>query len=108
MVTQISEPDWKLFRRLHSIVLDRFCQIVLSEVVQLASDSDKDSHTRYLDVYELIQKRDEEIGLTFNELKRSTAFMKLARMRSLGFVSDDEFAGFSSATQAVIAVYLDL
>jgi hypothetical protein len=31
-VRQISEADWKLFRQLHALALERFCEGVLSEV----------------------------------------------------------------------------
>jgi hypothetical protein len=36
-VRQISEADWKLFRQLSALALERFCEGVLSEVGRLAS-----------------------------------------------------------------------
>ena len=39
MVRQISEADWKLFRHLHALALERFCESVLSEVGRLVSSS---------------------------------------------------------------------
>ncbi len=36
MVHTISEPDWKLYRQLHPIALERFCQRVLSDLERLA------------------------------------------------------------------------
>jgi hypothetical protein len=104
----ILESDWKLFRRLRPIALDRFCKRVLSEVVRRASASAKDSHAQYLDVYQLIQERDEELGDAFNDLRRSTAVLCLARMRALGLVTDEEFAEFGSETQRKVAVFLEL
>ena len=32
MQRTISESDWKLFRQLHALALERFCERVLSEV----------------------------------------------------------------------------
>ena len=32
MQRTITEPDWKVFRQLHPVALDRFCQRVLAEV----------------------------------------------------------------------------
>ena len=51
----ISEPDWKLFRRLQSVALDRFCQGVLAEIEGIASDADKTHHERYLAVFQRIK-----------------------------------------------------
>ncbi len=106
MQREISEADWKLLRRLEPIALERFCQRVLSEIIRLASNDAKGSHARYLEMYELIQNRDEELGAAFNEMKRSAAFLRLTNMRSLGLVTDEEFAEFSSETQAAVALFL--
>lgn len=107
MQRQISEADWKLMQRLQPIALERFCQAILSEVVKLASDTAQGSHARYLKVFKLIQQRDEEIGEAFNEMKRSTSLFKLARMRSLGLMTEEEFAGFSSETKDLVSLFLD-
>jgi len=68
MALQISESDWKLLRRLQPIALERFCQIVLTDVTRLASDSTKSAHARYLEAYTLFQERDEELGAAFNDM----------------------------------------
>ena len=107
MQRQISESDWKLLRRLQPVALERLCQGILAEVVQLASGATRGSHARYLEVFKLVRERDEEVGEAFDELKRSTAYRKLARMRSLGLVTDGEWAGFGAETQAVVALFLE-
>jgi hypothetical protein len=38
---EIGEPDWKLFRQLHPIARERFCERVLSELGPLASKTGK-------------------------------------------------------------------
>ena len=108
MERRISEPDWKLLRRLEPVALERFCQRVLSEVVRLAAGASKGSHQTYKEVYELIEKRDGELGDAFDGIRRSTAFIQLARIRSLGLVTDEEFSGFSVETQAVVALFLEV
>ena len=35
----ISESDWRLFRKLQPLALERFCERVLSEINQISSDS---------------------------------------------------------------------
>jgi hypothetical protein len=59
-VRQISEADWKLFRQLSALALERFCEGVLSEVGRLASGNEKSAHQRYLAVLKRLQRRDKE------------------------------------------------
>jgi hypothetical protein len=56
MTRQIPESDWKIFRQLHPVALERFCERTLSEVGRLASDTGKSAHERYLAVFRLIQR----------------------------------------------------
>jgi hypothetical protein len=104
----IYEPDWKLFRQLQPLALDRFCQRVLAEVSRLAADTDQSSHQRYLAVFKLLKERDEQLADAFNDPRRSTALVQLARMRSQGLLTGEEFARFSPETRASVQVFLDL
>lgn len=79
MVRTISEPDWKLFRQLRPLALERFCQRVLSAIEGLIQDSAKTSHERYLAIYDLVQQRDRELADTFNDPRRPMAFRVLAK-----------------------------
>jgi hypothetical protein len=106
MLPGISEPDWKLFRQLHRIALERFCERVLSEVGQLASDTGKSAHERYLAVFKRIQKRDKDLADGFDDMRRSTAWRQLAIIRSLGLLTDEEFARFSPDTQDAVRLFL--
>lgn len=102
MNRQISESDWKVFRKIRVAALDRFCQRVLDEVSRLAADTGRSSHHRYLAVFDLVQQRDKELANTFDDARRSTALLQLAQMRSQELLTDEEFALFSSDTRALI------
>lgn len=106
MSIDFPESDWKVFRRLERIALERFCERVLSQVTSIASDSSRSHHERYLDVYKLVQSQDRELGAAFNDLKRSTALWKLARIDSLGLLSDEEFGELSEETRERVAFLL--
>jgi hypothetical protein len=106
MTRQISEADWKVFRQLHQIALDRFCERVLSEINKIASGSEGSAHERYLKVYKLIERRDKELGEAFNDMRRSTAWMQLAIIRRQGLLTEEEFARFSPETRGVMQVFL--
>lgn len=101
MINTIAESDWKRVQKLKTQALDRFCRRILDEIAAASADS-KPFHARYIDVYALVQQRDEQIANTFNDLRRSTAIISLASMRSLGLITDEELAGFTIETQAIL------
>jgi hypothetical protein len=104
----IPEADWKVFRQLHPLALDRFCQRVLAEVGRLAAETGAGSHQRYLAVFKLLQRRDEELADSFDNPRRSTALIQLARIRAEGLLTDEEFARFSAETRASVQLFLDV
>ena len=106
MSREISEADWKQFRQLHQIALERFCERVLSEVGRLVSDTGKNPHEQYGAVFKLLQRRDKELAEAFDDLRRSTAWRQLAILRSRGLLTEEEFSRFSPETQSVVQVFL--
>jgi len=87
----IKESDWKVFRRLHSIALERYCQRVLEEVMLAATCNDS-YHDCYLKVYRLMQDRDRTIARAFDDLRRSTALVRLVNIISEGLLTDEELS----------------
>lgn len=61
----IKEADWKVFRELRKIALERFCKRILLEVQDVA-ERDTSYHDRYLQVFRLIHERDDDIAAAFN------------------------------------------
>jgi len=103
MTRNFPESDWRLFRQLHSIALERYCQKVLDEIAQLAVDSQTTAHQRYLKIYKAIQDRDRIIEEAFNDLRRSTALMRLITIHSYGLITNDEVSRFTQDTRDVIS-----
>ncbi|MBP1202185.1 hypothetical protein JOD97_000199 [Duganella sp. 1411] len=99
----IAESDWKHLRKLQPVLLDRYCRQILSEVEKAASRHEEAAHPRYLAVCKLIQERDRELGQTFNDMRRSQAFLSILLLRRNGLFTDDEFAGFGDETKDKIA-----
>ena len=102
MLRAISESDWKLFRQLRPIALERFCQRVLAEVERIASDGSKTSHERYLAVFKLIEKRDRELAVAFDDPRRSTALQQLAWIHSYALLTDEEMDRFTPETRDIV------
>ena len=106
MTREISESDWKIFRQLHPIALERFCERVLSEIGPLTSETGKSAHERYLAVFKLLQRRDKELAEAFDDLRRSSAWYQLAVIRARGLLTEEEFARFSPETRGAVQVML--
>ena len=102
MSQRIAESDWKRFRQLHSIALERFCQKILSEVESVSTDGSKNFHQRYLDIYKIIERRDKELSKVFNDPRRSAALMQLVSIYDLGLITDAELNGFSQEVVCVV------
>ena len=108
-MNEMPERDWKhLSREVKDRALDRYCRRVLDDVSRLVSDESCSSHERYLALFKLMRKRDEELGSCFNNLRRSSAIIQLTDMRRLGLVTDEEFAGFTEETRNRVEVILDI
>jgi hypothetical protein len=69
----IKESDWKIFKRVREVALERFCERVLDEIGRIGSDTTKSKHQRYGAIYRLVRNRDKEINPIFDHLRRSTA-----------------------------------
>ena len=78
---------------------------MLDEIRQLAStaETNKSSHERYLALYRLVQDRDEVLAAAFNNPRRSTAAVQLARIRAEGLLTDEEFAQLGEIAKKVLA-----
>src|SRR6267378_1997103 len=82
MSRDILERDWKVFREIHPLARERFCERVLSESARASSAPDQGAHERYLKVYEMIRDRDKEIAALFDNPRRSTALGQISMIAS--------------------------
>ncbi len=106
MMRQIKESDWKLFRQVHSEALERFCKQILLEIERINADRTKGFHEKYLDIWKVLKRRDKEMAQTFDDIRRSTAWTRLASMRGLGSLTEDEFLRFSQEAREVVDLML--
>jgi len=94
----ISEADWRVFKEVRAVALDRFCRRILDECRTLCDEPSESAHQRYLSLYKLLQQRDKEIAEAFNDFRRSTAIFALMTMRQYGLVTEAEWKRFSPDT----------
>jgi hypothetical protein len=96
------ESDWKAFRELRELALDRFCKRVLDELEPLRRDTSRSHHERYLDVFRFLRTRDEELAHAFNDPRRSRMIAQLAAIYAFGLIEPDELERFTERTRATI------
>lgn len=106
MMRDIKESDWKFLRQLHKVALERFSERILLEIQSVNSDRAKSFHQRYLDICQVIHRRDKEMAQTFDGLRRSTALIQLASMKDRGLVTEDDFLCFSQETREAVDLLL--
>jgi hypothetical protein len=99
MSQQIPESDWKVLRELKPVLLERFCQRALAELTRMANDNRGTHHERYLRIFQLLQKQDDDLARAFDDVRRSNALTKLTVIRSLGLLTDEEFVRFRPETR---------
>jgi hypothetical protein len=104
MAREIKESDWKLFRRLHAIALERFCQRVIEEVQSTTDECADGYHDCYLKLFALMRSRDKEMARGFNDPRRSNAFILLANIKEQGLLTDQELMQFSPEVREAIEV----
>jgi len=96
------ESDWKVFRELRELALERFCERVLDDIEPLRLNTSRNYHERYLDVSRFLQERDEKLGRAFNDPRRSQMIFQLATMHAYGLLEPNELARFSVRTRAIV------
>jgi hypothetical protein len=95
MSPEIKESDWKVLRELLPIALERFSGRVLDEIRGITSTRNKSAHDRFVDTSKLIQKRKREMADAFDDLRRSTAFLRLLAIQSHELLTNEEMERFS-------------
>jgi hypothetical protein len=98
----VPESDWKTFRELRELALQRFSKGVLEEVLALIQHGPGNDHERYLAVFRLVRERDKQLADVFDNLARSRMIMQLTAMRALGLISSQEFERFTQQTRDIM------
>lgn len=92
----IAEKDWKHFRKIHNLAVNRFSKETLSNISKIIASKEIESkHEKYLQIYQYIRERDKMLGDYFNGARRSTAKIMILGLRRLGLINNEEFNQFS-------------
>jgi hypothetical protein len=103
MPQTLSEKDWKVFRRLHEVALERFCQRALTEMAQTCTDENRSCYERFVAVSDTLQKRNGELAAAFDDARRSAAVEQVLLLRRRQLLTDVEFAEFTLLSRSSFA-----
>jgi len=99
MEHEFPESDWKTFRELRQVALERFCERVLDQVPRYPPDSERTYHERYLELFRWLGERNDELAQAFNDPRRSQMIWQLAAIYAYGLLEPDEFTRFTPRTR---------
>jgi hypothetical protein len=106
MDQQIPERDWKQWRRISALALEAFCARVVEEAATFAKRAGS-AHSRYLELWQYMRERDEEMASIFDDQRRSNAYLQMARAISVGVVPRTALSDFSDESRAVLERMLE-
>lgn len=95
----ISEADWKTYKRIRDQAQDRYAQRVLDDAERLCRNGSMPVQDRYAELSRMVRVRDKEMAGIFDTLRRSSALLCLMMMRRNELVSEEEMQSFSPELQ---------
>ena len=95
MSLEILESDWKVFKQLQKVALDRCCQKVLDRIAEVSAQKGKSPHDKYGEIYDIMEESDANIARLFDNSRRSNAAIQIMAIREEGLWTDQELARFS-------------
>ena len=100
------ESDWKVFRTVRELALERFCKRTLDELQAIHVDNSRSHHDRYLEIFRVLRARDTTLASTFDNPRRSDMVRQLLAMVSLALIDRAELEPLSERTRATIELVL--
>lgn len=91
----MKESDWKKFKKIKELALERFCAEALADFEEAIQKDDLSNHGKYLYLYKLVENADKRLSILFDGHSRSKAQLQLTLIRSEGLVDDHELEGLS-------------
>jgi hypothetical protein len=104
----IAESDWRIFKGLRELALERFCERILGDIARISSDTSKTKHERYVAIYRLVRERDKEIVPIFDHLRRSSAVRQIIAFRSHDLLTAQELRQLSPELVKLIEDILEI
>jgi hypothetical protein len=98
-MTSVLEEDWKVFRKLHPELVNRYCVRNLEDLDALLSQPDIPPLDRFQQITELVAEQMKETHFLFDDVRRSTALYKIYDWYRAGLLEDDDIDQFTQEMQ---------
>jgi len=98
----VPEQDWKVFRELREVALERLCERALGDAMAVIEKRDESHHKRFLELFDLLVDRNQDIARGFDAPRRSAMLAQLSFIHSLELLESDELARLSASTLEAI------
>lgn len=86
----ITETDWKVFKKIKQKAVDMFCQQALQDFQHIINDESATYHERYGKLYQQVKSRDKKMAQLFDQgHSRSKAPLQLLGIRSAGLADEE-------------------
>jgi hypothetical protein len=106
MNDRIKESDWKIFKELQPFALQRYCEGIMEEVGQIISDTKRDSHERYIEMYKIVRDGDKKLAQMFDHFSRSKALFQLVLYYGDNLINDEELSQLSEdSRERILAIH---
>jgi hypothetical protein len=106
-MNELPEADWKIFRELRLLALERFCQRAIEDLDRVLRDGSQTFHQRYRNAFQLLETRDQVLAKMFDDPRRSRMMVQLAEIWVHHLLHADELERFSVKTRATIEALLE-
>lgn len=108
MQDQIKESDWKVFKELYPLALERFYDRVVDELQEVVTAGEMSSEDRYHKIYKTVKKRDKKLAKLFDRAyRRSAAFIQLVAYYREGLVTKEEINQLSEENRDRISAIVE-
>lgn len=102
----MKESDWKIFKKLKPLALQRYCEQVMEDVDKIVHKEEDNAHERYLEMYKIIRDGDKMLARMFDGFSRSKALNQLVMYYNNGLLDEEEISQLSSETrEKVVATF---
>jgi|TARA_R110002049_G_scaffold190829_3_gene359521 hypothetical protein len=99
MNDRIKESDWKIFKKLRPLALQRYCKRVMGNVDKIIHEEFLDAHERYIEMYKIVHDGDKKLSHMFDGFSRSKALDQLVMYYGNDLLKEEEIAQLSDETR---------
>jgi hypothetical protein len=108
MSLDIAESDWKIFKELHPIALDRFFTRSVKEIRSALETKDKSAKEQFWRAFDLADKDRKQAAQLFDDYRRSTAMLMTAALFRRNLITEPELNRFSQELREQVKSLLNI